>query len=133
MSKLFEIPEKPILRAFEIKTYKKNRVVNKLMRLLSSGGVYKVSKPYINDNFVIFEIRIDSKKSELEELESLVNEITSYIPDNFTPNYQFSINKPKLGFVYSFLLTSKMNSKHFYHRIKEIRKNSIIPKTQIYS
>jgi len=130
-----KIPVKPVPkdRLFKLTTYRGNRVAIKLMRLLKSGNIYKVKRIQNNENLITFEILISSIKNERAELEALVNEIVSYIPDHFPPNYQFGINKMKMGFVYSFEIEIGGRLKWFSHRIKEINKNSIIPTTQIYS
>lgn len=130
-----KIPVKPVPvdRLFILRTYKGNRIAIKLMRLLKSGNIYKVKRIQDNKEFVTFEILISSKKNEKSELEALIAEIVSYIPDHFPLNYQFGISRMKLGFVYSFNIEIGCHEKWFSHRIKEINKSSIMPTTQIYS
>lgn len=131
--KLFEVPATPVERVFTLSTYHGNRIAGKLMGLLKSGKVYKVKKLRGKNEFTTFEISIKSRSNKKEAFELLVNEILSYIPDNFPKNYIFSVGVLRIGFVYSFYLRDEdsQNCRHFSHKIKEINKDSVVPEVQI--
>lgn len=131
-NKLFEVPETPILRTFKLGTYQGNRIAVKLMRLLKGDKIYSVKRLKSAGDLATFEISILSKEQKVDALKSLVNEVLSYIPDNFPRNYLFHVNEQPLGFVNSFYLELDGSYCYFAHKIKEINKFSIMPETQIF-
>ena len=131
MSKLFEVKPETRELVLQIETYKKNRIANKLLRLLKVGGVYKVSETKSkNPDTKLFNISVLSSEPRIETLEALKNEIISYIPDHFPINYFFDFKSQPLGFVSSFIVSLEGSSFVVSHKIKEMRSNgnTIIPK-----
>lgn len=124
------------IRSFTLMTYKNNRVAIKLMECLKKGNVYDVKKIRQKREVTpLYRITIESNVSEEMQLKLLCNEMESYIADNFTPNYMFSINNLPFGFINSFEVRSIEHGSDLKfswgHRIKEIKDGSIMPKNQI--
>lgn len=136
-NKLFDIPATPVERVFIVEAYAGNRIAVKLMRLLKADKIYKVKRLRDNNkDFTIFEVSINSTETLETAFKKLKEEIISYIPDNFAPNYLFSVGIVKMGFTYSFRLShgEGLNTLTalFFHKIKEINKNSVMPTKQIH-
>lgn len=133
-NRLFNIEAKSTEKIIHFTTYKKNRIAKKLLTLLDSGGVYSVRSGLNQKYFSTFEITITSKRTKEEELKAFQNELISYIPDNFPSNYQFSVGKRRLGFIFSFTycIDNGETSTPWFHNIKEINKNSLIPDKNIF-
>lgn len=129
--KLFNLNPISVNRVFYIETYKGNRIALKLIKLLKKDNLYKIKLSERGKDFTIFEVSILSKEEKTKALDSLVSEIISYIPDNFTRNYIFKVNEQPLGFINSFVVRDDKRKVYFSHKIKEINKNSILPKNQI--
>lgn len=131
--KLFNLDPTPIERVFIIKSYAGNRLAVKLMRLLKGDKIYKVKRLDSINDLTIFEASIKSIEEKKETLKLLVNEVISYIPDNFPPNYIFWVNDQPLGSVNSFSIEIDDEIVIFSHKIKEINKRSVMPEVQIYN
>lgn len=138
-NKLFDIPATPVERVFLVEAYAGNRIAVKLMRLLKADKIYKVKRLRDNNkDFTIFEVSINSTETLETAFKKLKEEIISYVPDNFAPNYLFSVGVLKMGFTYSFRLSTinelspDFRQSLFFHKIKEINKNSVMPTKQIH-
>jgi len=136
MSKLFEVPAEPREVAFKLKSYKQNRICNKLLDFIKRDAVWAVKRERRKDpeNCRIFIVSKISTDTIQDTANSLKNEIISYIPDAFTPNYQFDFTGNTLGFVRSFEVLTQEDDLLFvcYHNIKEVRTKgeSIMPDPQ---
>tara|TARA_R110000851_G_scaffold311414_1_gene471583 strand:- start:304 stop:714 length:411 start_codon:yes stop_codon:yes gene_type:complete len=133
MSQLFEIKPESREVKFDLYTYRNNRIVSKLMRLLKDDGIYKITKKHSTPESVIFGVSIISDKKLGYVYSDLKKEIISYIPDHFPANYQFDFNGEKLGFTKSFRVYGMDGIfLDISHRIKEINKKSLMPDVQIF-
>ncbi len=138
MSKLFEV--NPIERAvfLNIESYKTNRVLTKIVKLLNKDGIFKVVDMNkfcdIDPNEKVYSILVNSDKDKKEILQDFKNEIISYIPDHFPDNYLFNFKEAPFGFIRSFRVDIDDEfSFEVYHKIKEVRtkRRTIIPKNNI--
>lgn len=132
-NKLFEVPAEPRILTFTLQAYHGNRLAVKLMRLLKAGKIYTVKRLRNQKEFTTFELSILSVEEKKDALKLLVQEIISYIPDNFPPNYIFWVNDQPLGSVNSFSINLDGETINFAHKIKEINKHSILPEKQIFN
>lgn len=135
MSKLFDVPANPREVAFKLRAYKQNRICNQILRLIKRDAVWAVKENRRKDpeNCRIFIVSKISTDTIQDTANSLKNEIISYIPDAFTPNYQFDFTGNALGFVRSFEVLSQDDELLFvcYHNIKEVKKGeSVMPDPQ---
>lgn len=135
MNKLFEVPAETREVAFKLRAYKQNRICNKILKLLKRDGVWAVKENRRKDpeNCRIFIVSKISSDTIQDTAKSLKNEIISYIPDAFAPNYQFDFTGEALGFIRSFEVLSQDDDLLFvcYHNIKEVKKGeSIVPEPQ---
>lgn len=131
MNKLFNVPAETRELAFLLETYQKNRIVNKIIRLLAKKEKYDIVVLQSLEDSRIFEIRTNSDKKEDKVIRELKEDICSVIKQNFKPNYLFDFGSRRLGFTNSFNVFTRSNKFCFecYHRIKEIRNDgsSVLP------
>lgn len=124
---LFNVEAEPREVVFTIKSYKQNRILNKLLKLLKRDQVFKISENRSKDpeDCRIFTVSILSKDTIQETANTFKNELISYIPDAFPPRYLFDFSGDPLGFVRSFEVFDNKEDLLFvcYHKIKEIRTN----------
>ncbi len=132
-NKLFDIPANPRLLTFTLRAYHGNRLAVKITNLLRDGKIYTVKRLRNQKDFTTFELSIMSEKDKKDSLRLLIQEIVSYIPDNFPPNYIFWVNDQPLGSVNSFSITIDDEIVNFSHKIKEMNKHSILPEQQIFN
>lgn len=127
MSKLFNIEANEVEYIIELTTYKNNKVFNKIAQLLKSGGIFKIKPLQIDsEDLKAYELIGKIKGSRKDFVKAVINEIISYLPDNFSSNYSFDFTGEELGYTSSFIIyeMDEKNTKTIVsHRIKEIRKD----------
>jgi hypothetical protein len=123
--KLFEIEPQKSNHYLLIKSYKNNKILNKIIQLLKKDGIFKVSELKNDLNFGDKNYKIVAfiACSQSDFIELLKNEIISYIPDNFPVNYMFDFTGVSLGFTLSFAIVDPISKKEVLisHKIREQR------------
>ena len=105
---------------YKIEAYPKSRIVNKIIKGLKETGDFKISKSAgeVYDSR-IFDIQFLNQENNWF---SFVSEICHIIKKQFPDNYQFNFREKKLGYTYSFNITTDTGQViNCYSRKKEIR------------
>lgn len=123
-NKLFKAPPEKREVIIYLQTYKGNRIVIKIMKLLKYHYIYSVEEIKSSDENRIFEISIFTDYDFDAIIKNLKCELIDYMKFNFPDNYLFDFKNRRLGFVNSFNVFSDEGF-HFEvcHKIKEIRTN----------
>ena len=105
---------------YKIEAYPKSRIVNKIIKGLKETGNFKIAKSEGDLNSRIFDVLILNEQDY--NWFSFVSEICHIIKKQFPDNYQFNFREKKLGYTYSFNITTDTGQViNCYSRKKEIR------------
>ena len=123
-NKLFKVPQKKREVILYLSTYKGNRIVIKLMALLTCHSIFTIEDVESNGETRIFEISIFSDMDFDSIVSRLKVTIVNLLHDHTPANYLFDLKNRRLGFINSFNVFSNKGF-HFEvcHKIKELRTN----------